>query len=324
MKIELKNMFWIFFFQKKKMFVFFFFFLILQTKGMKKTKTNMSNKSTITKNNRTVEIKIVNSSISKSNTINKIPTNSSISVDSQSDDEKLRMNRHRHHHFPGENDEEEEKTICIGPNTIPIRGGKCQCKYGFIGNEETINTTGCWKCDPQCHGSAVCVANNTCECTGRLIGDGFTYCEPPVPKLISIGKPIYKDNILKEPVAFPVKVDADGFEPHSAFCKFGSVIAGALLSSSDEIICLTPIDVKGTLQLSVSYNGTAFSNSLEYSVVHGKIIPFELPKNEFQNELNQLKLHLTCVIILTIIYILYRRKHPRKERSSEEALIKKD
>ena len=246
--------------------------------------------------------------------------------------EKQKMRRHQYH-LPGEDDEELEKTICLGPNTVPERPGKCMCKYGFIGKPETINTTGCWKCDPPCHGSASCVANNTCECKAQLIGDGITHCDPPVPHLISIGKPIKIDGILKEPVRFPVKVDANGFEPHTAFCKFGDLIAGALLSSSTEIICLTPLDAKGNVKLSVSYNGTAFSNSLDYSVVHGKIIPFEpprpiIPKNEKLNNIEKHNISMTlisfvCLLFSIILYII-SRKRPRKQRSSEEALIKKE
>ena len=261
----------------------------------------------------------INANASFTNSTRKNPENEDSMI------KKRRIHNHDHHPMHSDEEFEEELPICVGPNTVPTRDGKCACKYGYIGKEETMNTTGCWKCEPACHGIADCIGNNTCKCKSPFIGDGLTSCEPPTPTLIGITP--NKDKNPLEPVIFSVEINTNGFEPHQAFCRFNDILSAALLASASEIRCITPKEASGTVQLSVSFNGKNFSNSLEYNVIHGSIVSFSKPQIENRIHFDPVegigKKHLNFSIVSFIVFlisiILYfwkaKSHHPKGESS---------
>ena len=213
---------------------------------------------------------------------------------------------------------EERRAICVGKNTV-AGSSECWCERGYFGNKETINTTGCWKCEPGCNKLADCVSENKCVCKMHLEGDGIKECKAPKPKLLSIKQ--ISDR--REPVLVDVEYETSSFTPFSFFCKFGSVVSSGKIIDEKHASCITPKNVNGKVKLTISFDGETYSNELDYNVVHGKYSIYYVDDEEKERSYMLSIVSFALFAITCIVYIIMiRRKGKYANKSENESLLK--
>ena len=227
--------------------------------------------------------------------------------------------RHHHHHDPFMREEKQEPVICNAPHTKPHWNRKCTCEEGYFGNESTINTTGCWICKPLCHHQASCINNDTCVCSGGLVGDGINSCVPPMPKIVSIRKP---SGTLTHPISINIVHNLSHYIPFESYCKFGNKTVIGMSHENSSISCLMPPDLKMQVQLSISFDGSNFSESHDFSPVNANRIVFHhiieaAPQK--RGVFDRLVFGIGIGALCMLIYSIASAKRKRRDKSEPEA-----
>lgn len=208
---------------------------------------------------------IISSSLEvQSSTENTISTETIISTESESTTHTPEQTTPVHedpHHWPGQRK-------CVGAHTQPDFDGGCRCEDGYSGGADP-NVTGCWKCS-NCHRLAACVSEGVCKCRAGLLGDGVTSCDPPAPVIVRVERPSPGQ---LAPVPVRVVFDASGFTPSVAYCRFGSKRVASLIHGDGTLSCLQPDKIRGSTQLSITFDGNVWSSPVTYEVVPGVVDP---------------------------------------------------
>ena len=167
---------------------------------------------------------------------------------------------------------ENKEIICIGAHSRPLWGkDKCICEEGYFAQEDEVNTTGCYTCEPKCHKHASCTAPNICRCMYGLVGDGIKNCEMPSPTIKKIHIPQER---LMVPVPVVVEYSAPNFIPYLAFCKFNEKkVEPAMIFNNGSIACLSPEKMRGDTKLQISFDGITYSKSEPYTIIPGVVEP---------------------------------------------------
>ena len=232
---------------------------------------------------------------------------------------------HRHHH-PNHMEFEEKKREqinCTAPNTRNHWDNKCVCEENYFGDESTIMTIGCWKCEPECHTQGKCIHPGKCECDGGLLGDGINFCHPPIP-IINLIHPPSENQYYPLNVIIDFKTN-DNFFPFLGFCKFNNnetIIA--LILNSKSLSCLIPLNLIGNTKVSISFDGLNFSKESQFEVYPGIKKKIQINNQIINSQNNYLENILILISIFSsiiFIYILITIKKKKKVTSDIEENI---
>lgn len=212
-----------------------------------------------------------------------------------------RQRQHEYSSFHKPHYRDEERVICVGNHTTPsyINGKPgCGCERGYIGKEGDVNGTDCWKCENPCSTLAKCVAYNICKCIDGMDGDGFD-CYPPPPKIKNIISPLPGTH----PLHVIVQFEKVKFQPYLGFCKFGNIKTAGHTFTNNSFACIQP-ESSGSTKLSISFDGSHFSDEQHYSLVAIEKIVEKKEEKQFDGSELSHKCALVSIVFAVAAFVI--------------------
>lgn len=199
--------------------------------------------------------------------------------------------------------ENDEDLVKCNKSNVILKKRRCMCLPGYYSNNSL--EYGCWSCYPACNKFAVCTTSNICRCIEGFEGDGFK-CKAKQVEPISLSPQRCVD-----PFRCRINITLEKSQinfPRSLFCKFDSVITQAERINADTISCRVPQSKNELIKVSVSLDGTIWSQQ--------DLILQVIPVDNGHNFTIWPMIYLLILLVI-ISVILYKKWHKNRKTERE-------